>query len=96
MEKSLFTREWQEVVTLLRTLRKERGITQEELAERIQEPQTFVSKCERGGRRLDLLEVREFCRAIGVPFVEFVQQLEERLATLPSEQPRQRRPKRVS
>lgn len=94
MEKSLFMREWAEVVALLRYLRQERGLTQQELAERLQEPQTFVSKCERGRRRLDLLEVREFCRAIGVPFGEFVQLLEERLLALPSQEARPRLRKR--
>lgn len=83
MEKSLFTREYAEAIRLLRRLRREKGLTQLELAERLQEKQAFVSKCELGGRRLDLLEVRAFCEALGVPFVEYVQRLEAVLARLP-------------
>ena len=82
------------MVKLLRRLRKERGVTQEEVAARIGETQSFVSKCELGGRRLDLLEIREFCRAIDVPFVEFVQEVEAALARLPPDERRPRMPKR--
>jgi transcriptional regulator with XRE-family HTH domain len=35
-------------------------------------PQSFVSKYESGERRLDLLELSDVCKAIGVPIVDFV------------------------
>ena len=65
---------------LLRDLRAEAGITQAELAERLGQPQSFVSKYESSERRLDILETREVCRAVGVPLSEFVRRLEERLS----------------
>ena len=40
-------------------------------------PQSFVSKYEIGERRLDLIELREVCAALGVPLLEFVKQFEE-------------------
>jgi ribosome-binding protein aMBF1 (putative translation factor) len=46
------------------------------LAKRIGESQSFVSKCERGERRMDLIEVREFCRALKINFIEFVRELD--------------------
>ena len=34
--------------------------------------QSFVSKCERGERRLDIVEVRAWGVALGIPFTEFI------------------------
>lgn len=34
--------------------------------------QSFISKCERGERRLDIVEVRSWCRAMGVPLQELI------------------------
>lgn len=41
---------------------------------------TVISKLERGELRLDLLQLRQFCEAIGVPLIEFVQRFEDALA----------------
>lgn len=76
MEKSLFTAEYEVLRKLLRKKRKDAGLTQEDIAERIDETQSYVSKCERGDRRLDLVQLRIFCRAIGIPLGEFVREFE--------------------
>jgi transcriptional regulator with XRE-family HTH domain len=45
------------------------GLTQGELAARLDRTQSFVSKYERGERRLDVVEFLEIARAIGLdPF----------------------------
>lgn len=75
------------LLTYLREVREAGGVTQLELAVRIGETQSFVSKCERGERRLDILELREWCQALGEPFIDFVGGLEKRL------DPRPKRPK---
>jgi transcriptional regulator with XRE-family HTH domain len=80
MEKSLFSREYAIFLALLRRARQDAGLTQEQLAERLDETQSWVSKCERGERRLDLVEARAFCAAFGTPFAEFVRDLEEAIA----------------
>ncbi|MEB5967395.1 helix-turn-helix domain-containing protein [Comamonas testosteroni] len=54
-------------------------MTQIELAARLGETQVFVSKCERGERRLDLVETIEWCKALDVSFVTFAIQLDEML-----------------
>lgn len=64
--------------TLLRELREAAGITQVELAEKLGESQSYVSKVERGERRLDLVQLRCFCRAIGVALGDFVAKFEAR------------------
>lgn len=66
---------------LLIEVRVELGVTQVDLADRLGETQSFVSKCERGERRLDYLELREWCHALGMPLVEFLHGLESELAT---------------
>lgn len=48
-------------------MRKERGVTQGALGERLGNTQTFVSKVERGERRLDVAEFVDWCVALGVP-----------------------------
>jgi transcriptional regulator with XRE-family HTH domain len=53
-------------------------VTQAEIAERLGETQSFISKRERGERRLDIVEVRNFCQAMGVGFVEFVSEFDRR------------------
>lgn len=42
------------------------GMTQVELAAALRRPQSFVSKVERGERRLEVVEFIEYARALGV------------------------------
>jgi transcriptional regulator with XRE-family HTH domain len=42
-------------------------------------PQSFVSKYECGERRLDLLELRQICLALGFPLLKLVELVEEHL-----------------
>jgi transcriptional regulator with XRE-family HTH domain len=76
MEKSIFTQEYGVFLNHLRSTRKAAGLTQEELAKRLQQTQSFISKCERGERRIDVVELFEFCQAIGISFSHFTAELE--------------------
>jgi transcriptional regulator with XRE-family HTH domain len=71
MDKTIFSREYEVFLRRLRAARVRAGMTQAGLAERLGQTQSFVSKCERGERRLDLVEARAFCVAMGVPFRSF-------------------------
>jgi transcriptional regulator with XRE-family HTH domain len=64
---------------LLKRIRRDRGIRQIELAEKLGVPQSFISKYESGDRRLDILELRQVCGAIGISLQEFIRRLEENL-----------------
>jgi transcriptional regulator with XRE-family HTH domain len=44
----------------LRQARERSGLTQVEVAAKLRTTQTFVSKCERGERRLDIIELNRF------------------------------------
>ncbi len=77
MRPSIGTAEHKRLVALLRQIRVDAGLTQVDLAKRLREPQAFVSRYETGERRLDLLELREVCRAVGVSLKEFVRRFEK-------------------
>ncbi len=79
MKKNIYTKQQSQLKTLLRELRAEAELTQTELAARIEKDQTFVSKYESGERRLDVLEIREICLALGLTFEEFARRLEKAL-----------------
>mgnify|MGYP001214840175 CR=1 FL=1 len=40
------------------------GVTQQQLSEKLNRPQSFVSKYENGERRLDFIETIEICNAL--------------------------------
>jgi transcriptional regulator with XRE-family HTH domain len=80
VRKSIHTPQQKRLLTLLRQLRLEARLTQAELGTRIQKDQTFVSKYESGERRLDILEVREVCAALGITLKEFVRRLDKALS----------------
>lgn len=63
----------------LKNSRKKSGIRQVDLAEQLDVPQSFISKYESGDRQLDILELRRICQVLGIPFRDFVRQLEEKL-----------------
>jgi len=79
MEKSIFTVEQRKLRELLRQVRLGAGLRQSDLAKKLRQPQSFVSKYESGERRLDMLEVRQICAAIGISLQDFVARLEESL-----------------
>ncbi len=79
MEKSIFTAEQLALQQVLRQLRLGAGQRQEDLAARLHEPQSFVSKYESGERRLDLIELRQICQATGVSLLDLVARFEEQL-----------------
>lgn len=79
MRKNIHTDQHKLLIALLREMRIKAGLTQSELATRIGKDQTFVSKYESGERRLDVLELREICQAIGISLEGFVRKLEKAL-----------------
>ncbi|HEX3900545.1 MAG TPA: helix-turn-helix transcriptional regulator [Mycobacteriales bacterium] len=65
-------------VTLSRLLREHRvdaGLRQVDVADRLEKPQSFVSKYESGERRIDFIELNQICDALGIDVIELVQVL---------------------
>ena len=79
MKKSVSSTLQEYLQTLLRQIRLEVGLRQADLAKRLGQPQSFVSKYESGERRLDLLELRQVCTALSISLEEFVRRFEDRL-----------------
>jgi transcriptional regulator with XRE-family HTH domain len=80
MEKTIYTDEYAALLALLREARQAANLTQVELATKIGQSQSFVSKAEVGERRLDVMQLRTICQALGTTLPAFVAKLEERLA----------------
>lgn len=76
MEKSIYSAEYQQLCALLRQLRREAGLTQAQVADRLDVPQSFVSKYESGERRLDVIELRHVAAAMGKTLVAVTSQLD--------------------
>jgi len=66
-------------IELLYRLRINAGITQSQLSEVLKVPQSFVSKVETGEREINIIELKEICKALGSDIVEFVTVLEQEL-----------------
>ncbi len=74
--KSTFTRDNTIFLELLRKEREDAGVTQVELAKRLRQTQSYVSRSERGERRLDLVETRWYCQGIGISLAQFSEKFE--------------------
>lgn len=79
MQKSLNSAEYQHFLKELREAREHAAMTQEHLAGLLDAHQTFVSKCESGVRRLDVVELRSWLKALGTSLTEFASRLDDRL-----------------
>ncbi len=56
----------------LRDVRVASGLSQNEIASRLHKPQSYISRCESGTRRIDIFELQEFARVYGKPLTYFV------------------------
>jgi transcriptional regulator with XRE-family HTH domain len=72
MPRSLFSKPYGELLRVLVTARRDAGLRQVDLAARLGKPQSFVSKVERGERRLDIVELIVVLRAIGADEMAFL------------------------
>lgn len=63
---SVYSEEYQCVIIALKKARKERGITQTQLAEALGRPQSFIAKIESGERRSDVVEFVHLARLVGL------------------------------
>jgi transcriptional regulator with XRE-family HTH domain len=62
--KSLRSADHVHLISLLVAQREKAGLTQQQLADRLGKPQSFVAKYEGGERRLDLIEFLAIARAL--------------------------------
>lgn len=84
MDKTIYGETYELLLASLRQARIKAGLRQQELAEKLDVDQSFIGKCERGERRLDAIELRSWCLALGTTVSHFMSELEVSItATLP-------------
>jgi transcriptional regulator with XRE-family HTH domain len=74
-KKSIYSPEYDRFLTLLRKAREDAGLTQAQAALKLKRPQSFLSKCESGERRVDVVELMQLCEAYQIPTTAFVRKL---------------------
>lgn len=72
MQKTQHTRQYERLLKALRHARKEAGLTQLDVAERLGTYASYVSKCESGERRIDVVELVEFCRLYNIKVIDLL------------------------
>ncbi|MER8629651.1 helix-turn-helix domain-containing protein [Mesorhizobium opportunistum] len=75
MPKSLRSPRHQRFLAQLVSLRKAKGLTQEQLADKLGRPQSFVAKYEGAERRLDVIEFLDITAAIDADPCEILSSL---------------------
>ncbi|WP_407675209.1 helix-turn-helix domain-containing protein [Pasteurella atlantica] len=53
--------------------RKKQGITQQQIANKLNKPQSYIAKIERCERKLDILEFIELCEAMNTSPITILQ-----------------------
>lgn len=80
MAKSLYRIENIKLAEVLRGLREQGGIVQSVLSERLGRNQSFVSNVELAIRRLDVVELRDYCKGLGIELQVVIAKWEATLA----------------
>ena len=75
LKKSLHSHAYDRFLKLLKKAREDAGLTQEKAAKKLKKPQSFVSKCESGERKIDVIELAVFCDLYGVTVTDFLKSL---------------------
>ena len=75
MPKSVFSEEYNRFRQLLIEARKAAKLTQAELSEKLELPQSYVSKYERGERRLDVIEFLQVAQVLEIDPLAFIEEL---------------------
>ncbi|MDZ8221605.1 helix-turn-helix transcriptional regulator [Nostoc sp. ChiVER01] len=75
MPKSVFSEEYNRFRQLLIEARKAAKLTQAELSAKLELPQSYVSKYERGERRLDVIEFLQVAQVLKIDPFTFIEEL---------------------
>ncbi|RAH03854.1 MULTISPECIES: helix-turn-helix domain-containing protein [unclassified Pseudomonas] len=76
MPKTIYRHEHAVLMSLLKKHRKEAGLTQVQCSKALRRPQSFMSDVESGMRRMDVVQLRDLCRVLGITLTGLVVELE--------------------
>lgn len=71
MTRSVFSKDYQAFLGKLKKARLDAGLNQSQVAKKLKQPQSFVSKIESGERRLDVIELKRLAALYGKPITYF-------------------------
>lgn len=74
--KSIYEAAYRALLVALVQARLKADMTQQQLADKLGRPQSFVSKVENGDRRLDVIEFLEICRLLGADATALLKQVD--------------------
>jgi transcriptional regulator with XRE-family HTH domain len=57
--KSVYSKDYREIIERLKEARIGAGLAQQEVADKLGKPQSYISKIESGERRLDVAEIKK-------------------------------------
>ena len=60
MSRSIYSKDYKEIIERLKKARFEAGLSQQAVADKLEKPQSYISKIESGERRLDVAEMKKF------------------------------------
>lgn len=58
----------------LKSVREAKSLTQHQVAILLGRPQSYVSRCEKGQKRLEVAELKAFCEVYGIPASFFLEE----------------------
>ena len=64
MSKSVYSKEYKNIIEKLKIARLNAGLKQEDVASKLKKPQSYISKIERGERRVDAAELKELAKIL--------------------------------
>jgi transcriptional regulator with XRE-family HTH domain len=72
IKRSIYSAEHEYLVDRLRQARQEAGLDQSQAAKLLGKSQSYISKIERGQRRIDVVQLKEFARIYGKNIAYFI------------------------
>lgn len=78
-KQKVYKRRYKSFCEVIKSEREKRSYKQNELADKLGIKQSFISKTESGDRRLDVIELLEYCEAMGLSLTDFVFRFESKL-----------------
>jgi transcriptional regulator with XRE-family HTH domain len=78
LSKQLRTTRHRRVMAALMEIRREAGVTQRELARRLARAHSYVSRIEKGDRRLDVPEFIQWCEVLNADPVDVMRRIARR------------------
>ena len=80
MPKTIYRPEHTALLSLLKKHRKAAGLTQVQCSKALERPQSFMSDVESGTRRLDIVQLRDLCKVLGIGLTDLIVEFEKSLS----------------